>query len=874
MEREPIQGILRKNHFRNNTFKKASLIAKLEKHANEYYMVYYINNSIIENIAKGKREAKLFMFMEVACTQKKQDIIEKSIMHIQNILSTRTENIEHTAFQIDYENCLKPSVTMFKYQIQDILWMRNIENEVDACKTISYNYPLACKLFNDQFVWFNDNIFPASLLSNDIMTTVNFNFYGGNLISEVGLGKTITSLYHIFYDGLVHRHRYDKFVYFNDNCNYAYKRGSKKGTICDKKAIKTEKSGLYCKEHNKSVFIEKRCLSFRNLDQFNPIHFLSADKLIQTNASLVLCPNQLCDQWIREYYDKFKNDKRIVLIVTKDQHSNITLADILFADVVVVSYNFLLSNYYSKEQRKSCEVKDHFSVKPNDNHSEAVRTLLQSKAFGRIDLFKWNKIFLDEAHEIQNMAKSRDLKDIIQRLHSSYRWNISGTPFANGISSFMNLMSYNTSIQLADCTTDLSISNCISMRLDSDIIPASKSLFRRNTKLSISDEYEGNIIREYVKLLEFTHQERNIYNSYLEGSGSKYSDFLIKLCCHSELYGDTRELIQNCRSLDEIQRTLLDYNKKKIDHNKYKLNAYTRDIDYIQTQLERHDVLDQVQIEEFRTKLSNCKRAHTLCQANLLTVQRTYNYLYNAMNTLTCRDQIEHTCPICLDDIDKDNLAITKCGHKFCWDCLYETYQANKSSSREIKCPTCNCVMTNKEIFVVSDKSNMHVTEEVGQIVSKVKSTKVGNIIHFLRQCGTPDKKVILFSQYDELLHKVGDILSNYNLKLVYCNGTIYQRKNAIDSFKHDPNVNIIMLSSRNAASGINLTSAQTIILLEPVYGSTEYRNNIEYQAIGRADRIGQHNPIDVYRFIIKDTIEEDIVNNNIDDSKIKQMTI
>jgi SNF2 family DNA or RNA helicase len=74
--------------------------------------------------------------------------------------------------------------------------------------------------------------------------------------------------------------------------------------------------------------------------------------------------------------------------------------------------------------------------------------------------------------------------------------------------------------------------------------------------------------------------------------------------------------------------------------------------------------------------------------------------------------------------------------------------------------------------------------------------------------------------------------------------------------------VNIILLSSRNAASGINLTAANKIILLEPVYGTKEYRYNIESQAIGRADRIGQKRPIDVLRFIIKDTIEEDIFNN------------
>lgn len=28
----------------------------------------------------------------------------------------------------------------------------------------------------------------------------------------------------------------------------------------------------------------------------------------KTNANLIVCPNQLCDQWVREYYDKFKQN--------------------------------------------------------------------------------------------------------------------------------------------------------------------------------------------------------------------------------------------------------------------------------------------------------------------------------------------------------------------------------------------------------------------------------------------------------------------------------------------------------------------------------------------------------------------------------------
>ena len=159
---------------------------------------------------------------------------------------------------------------------------------------------------------------------------------------------------------------------------------------------------------------------------------------------------------------------------------------------------------------------------------------------------------------------------------------------------------------------------------------------------------------------------------------------------------------------------------------------------------------------------------------------------------------------------------------------------------------------------------------ELNSLINDTKSTKIGNIIYFLKTTLKKDDKVILFSQWDEILHKVGSKLEQFKINFVYCEGSVYKKKRAISSFIKNSDVNVILLSSRNAASGINLTSANKIILLEPIYGSQEYRKDIESQAIGRADRLGQKRPIQICRFIIKETIEEDIYNNFIDDDKMK----
>jgi SNF2 family DNA or RNA helicase len=60
--------------------------------------------------------------------------------------------------------------------------------------------------------------------------------------------------------------------------------------------------------------------------------------------------------------------------------------------------------------------------------------------------------------------------------------------------------------------------------------------------------------------------------------------------------------------------------------------------------------------------------------------------------------------------------------------------------------------------------------------------------------------------------------------------------------------------------TGLNLQYCKKIIFVEPIYGNKEYKESIKNQIIGRINRIGQTDKIDIITFIIKDTIEEEIV--------------
>lgn len=105
----------------------------------------------------------------------------------------------------------------------------------------------------------------------------------------------------------------------------------------------------------------------------------------------------------------------------------------------------------------------------------------------------------------------------------------------------------------------------------------------------------------------------------------------------------------------------------------------------------------------------------------------------------------------------------------------------------------------------------------------------------------------------------MGKELESRGIQCEYCEGSVYKRTASIKRFIEDSQVKVILLSSKNAASGINLVVANKLILIEPVYGNKEYKENIENQAVGRINRIGQKRDIDIVRFLVKDTVEEEI---------------
>jgi len=854
--------------FTTREYRNSTLICKLNRIENDYFVDFYVRRKILDNVLMNKRDYKINAFQrfyEKFTLEKKTDEIQRALESITN--STASEASEANDVFEPAEPIL--NIKLFSYQKNDIAWLKSIKNDIDNNNNLILHeyHPYS------QFDYDNTPVFYYSYtfvkhLNNSLVYRNVYNYRGANLISEMGLGKSLVMLYFL----LEHSPK-SNFVLGDAPpapgavdavpaavdavpgavvttqepapCNYFYKRGKFKKTHCKKAALENQ---LFCKEHNDTLFIDKTILRYRNLDRFVLGDFIR-DRLFQTNASVIVAPSHVCDQWVREYYTKFVVKRRVILLVTFDQYTNLTLGDLLFADLIVVSYNFLInSNYIDLFHTLKRNVESLMSRTEIDDPLE----ILNSTDYSLLSKFKFKSVVLDEFHEILRMPKSSYIEYQLKEIVSDYRWNISGTPFANGLNGFLAGINYICPEFDTRINKYTSLPGFLESGIDKELVHQFGKLYRRNTKQSIAGEYTGNIITEKVKMLEFTEQERNIYDSYVAGHPEKNYQFLIQLCCDPEMNMETQVLIKNCKTFDEIQRVLLDHNKQKLDEHIARINQLTESISFLTVQANaaideeiKQDYLDSITVA--KRNLTNERKLH-------VEIKRIYDFLSNVVDNLTKSE----TCPICLDDIE--NIAVTKCGHKFCWECIDEFIKVFKAT----KCPKCNVPIILNDIFLLKRDAQPiedPQVSELNKLVQEVRSTKLGNVIYYLQNELTEKDKCIVFSQWDPLLHKLGGFLERFKTKIVYCDGTVYQRKKAISSFSSDAKdaPNIIMLSSQNAASGINLTAANKILLLEPVYGTKEYRQAIENQAIARSDRLGQTRPIEVVRFIIKDTIEQQL---------------
>jgi superfamily II DNA or RNA helicase len=115
-------------------------------------------------------------------------------------------------------------------------------------------------------------------------------------------------------------------------------------------------------------------------------------------------------------------------------------------------------------------------------------------------------------------------------------------------------------------------------------------------------------------------------------------------------------------------------------------------------------------------------------------------------------------------------------------------------------------------------------------------------------------QKVLVFSQFAELLHLFRSACHEAKIKTWLLTGQTEHRGAVVDAFQKSETPGVFFISLKAGGSGLNLTQASHVIILDPWWNPA-----IEAQAIARAHRIGQQQTVFAYRLLIEDSVEEKI---------------
>ena len=136
------------------------------------------------------------------------------------------------------------------------------------------------------------------------------------------------------------------------------------------------------------------------------------------------------------------------------------------------------------------------------------------------------------------------------------------------------------------------------------------------------------------------------------------------------------------------------------------------------------------------------------------------------------------------------------------------------------------------------------------------ESAKMDALVELLGDLRENRHRALVFSQFTDYLALVRRAVDDAGWTHLYLDGQTpaAERGRLVDAFQRGEG-DFFLISLKAGGTGLNLTAANYVILLDPWWNPA-----VENQAADRVHRIGQRNPVTVYRLIAADTVEERVL--------------
>lgn len=417
----------------------------------------------------------------------------------------------------------------------------------------------------------------------------------------------------------------------------------------------------------------------------------------------------------------------------------------------------------------------------------------------------YERLIIDEIHEIFTQKKENQL---FKLPCIKFRWGLSATPFPEGIKSLLNMLQY---LIWDPSISFFSIKNY-------HLLPLWKNMFRCNTHKSIIKEVDIKKVTEINHFIGLLPIEKSIYDT--EAMNGKTDNLTLrKICCNLHMIYNDGEVNETLSKKVFIETTIQYYKVKHEQSIAHEISL-NKTLDEIKTQIKKVYLIPVVS-NELTQSLHHYENLVKEAQREVESKKSQYEHITSCLND-------SEECPICMDTLPSP-FMITKCKHFFCTPCI------TNSLKHVAKCPVCRTPTTLKECTLIADNVLFPTSSKISEILKIVNSST---------------NKFILYTQFPSIVHTLIEVLNSLNIPTTALGDA---DPKVFDKYR------VIVASSTNQSSGIDLTYFNNMIIFEPYIHDYRYMKAYEKQIIGRINRLGQTKSCNVFRIISNKTIESDI---------------
>lgn len=462
----------------------------------------------------------------------------------------------------------------------------------------------------------------------------------------------------------------------------------------------------------------------------------------------------------------------------------------------------------------------------------------------------WFRIVLDEAHMIREHS-TLQFKAIC-RLQAERRWAVTGTPVQNRLDDLAALLAFLRLHPFHDRGKFLRYIVEPFKACDPEIVPKLRVLVDTVTLRRLKDKIDLPPREDLVIKLDFSPEERSIYDLFARNAQDRVQ-VLAGTNNNGKIMGGNAYI----HILKAILRLRL-----LCAHGKDLLN----DADL--QALQGMSAETAIDLDDDDTPTLSDQRAHEVFQV----LQDTNNDACNE-----CSRKLGSIESSTLESDGQDDVLgfITACFHVICRNCIKHYKEKIRAmigpGESSGLCPVCNeyrkfefVQLHRRDVDAEHDGPAKPKSKKSGKRVDQYDGphTKTRALIEDLLKSKAasdenptePPYKSVVFSGWTSHLDLIELALNANGIVFVRLDGSMSrtQRTSAMDKFREDNRVHVILVSIMAGGLGLNLTAGNSVYVMEP-----QYNPAAEAQAVDRVHRLGQKRPVKTVRYIIRDSFEE-----------------